>query len=409
VPQATVLPSPTLPTDAPPQSPPQSPPSRRPGAAERRAPRLAALDGLRLVAALSVAVYHYTVSWRIDGVRPPEYFLPTASHVTIYGFLGVELFFLISGFVICMSSWGRRLGDFFRSRVSRLYPAYWACVLITAATVTLVPITGGLPVSGQPRLIDIAVNLTMVQEPIGVPSVDTVYWTLFVELRFYLLFAIVVGPGLTYRRAVYFCAVWMIVAVIGPSLGSPWINAIAITTYAPYFIAGIAMYLIHRFGATPLLAGIVGFCWLVSLQRVDLRMSDIHPGFPVPSWPGAAVVTAAYAVMLAVALGWTDRIRWRWLSLAGAITYPLYLLHQRIGYVTMRTAYENTTAPVWSLVAGTLAAVIVLAWLVYRLVEVPLGPRIRAALQRRPADVRVVAVDRARQPATGPAAGDPGT
>jgi len=75
----------------------------------------------------------------------------------------------------------------------------------------------------------------------------------------------------------------------------------------------------------------------------------------------------------------------------------------------MRTAYENTTAPVWSLVAGTLVVVIVLAWLVYRLVEVPLGPRIRAALQRGPADVRVVAVDRARQPATGPAADDPGT
>jgi len=86
--------------------------------------RLAALDGLRLVAALAVAGYHYTVAWRIDGTHLPQYFLPHAVHVTVYGFLGVELFFLISGFVICMSAWGRPLGAYFTSRVSRLYPAY---------------------------------------------------------------------------------------------------------------------------------------------------------------------------------------------------------------------------------------------------------------------------------------------
>src|SRR3712207_7473811 len=50
--------------------------------------------------------------------------------------------------------------------------------------------------------------------------------------------------------------------------------------------AGIAMYLIHRFGPTALLFGIVGMAWLVSLERVGDRMADIHPGFPVPAWPG---------------------------------------------------------------------------------------------------------------------------
>src|SRR5689334_24558957 len=77
-----------------------------------RTPRLFALDGLRLVCALAVAGYHFGDSWRLDGVHPPAYFLPGAAPVLIYGFLGVETFFLISGFVILMSGWGRTLREF---------------------------------------------------------------------------------------------------------------------------------------------------------------------------------------------------------------------------------------------------------------------------------------------------------
>ncbi|WIM95730.1 acyltransferase [Actinoplanes oblitus] len=359
-----------------------------PASGTRRPVRLATLDALRLVAALAVAAYHLTVSWRIDGHRQPEHFLPHVSHVTIYGFLGVELFFLISGFVICMSSWNRSLGDFFTSRVSRLYPAYWVCLLITAAVVTIAPITGGVPVTGSPGLLQIAANLTMLQEPMGIGSVDTVYWTLFVELRFYLLFAALAAFGLTYRRVVLFCAAWMTVAVISPMLGSKAIEVLAIPGYAPYFIAGVAAFLIHRFGRSPLLFGIVGMAWLISLQHVIGRVSDVNPGFPVPTWPGPVIITAAYAALLAIALGWTDRIRWAWLTTAGALTYPFYLLHQRIGYTVIRHTYEATRLPAAVLVPGAMLLTLGLAWLVYRLVEKPLAARMRAGLRQAFADLR---------------------
>lgn len=363
-------------------------------------PRLAALDGLRLIAALAVAVYHLSVSWRIDGQNPPQYFLPDFSRLAIYGFLGVELFFLISGFVICMSSWRRGLGDFFVSRVSRLYPAYWVCILITALVVGLFPVVGGVPVSGTPDLGEIAVNMTMLQEPLGVPMVDTVYWTLFVELRFYLLFAALVAFGLTYRRTVIFCAVWMAVAVIGPTVDSRIVTIVGIPEYAPYFIAGIASFLIYKFGRSPLLFAIIGFAWLVSVKRVDDRVSDVNPGFDVPTWPGIVVVTLSFAVVLVIALGWTDRIRWGWLTTAGVLTYPFYLLHQRIGYSFIRYTHEHTTLPAWLLITGAILLVLALAWLVHRYLEKPLTRWLRRVLRQAIADVRQISATEAATPTT---------
>ncbi|MDT5041438.1 MAG: hypothetical protein QOE51_2423, partial [Actinoplanes sp.] len=332
-------------------------------------PRLAALDGLRLIAALAVAVFHYTVAWRIDGSNLPEHFLPRTVHVSIYGFLGVELFFMISGFVICMSAWGRTLGDFFTSRVSRLYPAYWIAVLLTSAVALSGLVNNAGPATGRPTVLQILVNLTMLQQPLGVNGVDGVYWTLFTELRFYLMMALLLRAGFTYRRMVVFCCAWMTVAIFGPSMLNAQLNVLLITDYAPYFIAGITMYLIRRFGPSPLLYAMTGFAWLVSLQRVDDRLHHQNPGFVVPSWPGLVFITVSYAVLLLVALGRTDRITWRWLPIAGALTYPFYLLHQRIGYTILRTLYLHTGVPVWLLVAATIVLMLGISWLVHRFLE----------------------------------------
>jgi peptidoglycan/LPS O-acetylase OafA/YrhL len=209
-----------------------------------------------------------------------------------------------------------------------------------------------------------------------------VYWTLFVELRFYLLFAVVVWAGTTYRRVVLFCSVWLTVSVLAPTWHLPIVELVTIPAYAPYFVAGMAMYLIHRFGPTPLLHGIVGMAWLVAITRLGDRMADLHPGFTVPAWPGYVLVTLFFVVMLVIAHRRADRIQWRWLTVAGALTYPFYLLHQRIGYSLVRTAYRITGAPAWTLIISAMLVIGGLAWLVHRYVERPLAPMLRAALTR---------------------------
>ncbi|WP_412740834.1 acyltransferase family protein [Krasilnikovia sp. MM14-A1259] len=330
------------------------------------------------MAALAVAVHHYTAYWALDGVHTPAYFLPHASRVTIYGFLGVELFFMISGFAICMSSWGRTLRYFFASRASRLYPAYWTGVVLTTAVTFLLPISGHIPQRVPLSWAGIGVNFTILQEPLGVPAVDNVYWTLWAELRFYLLFAIVVARGVTYQRTVIFLLSWMLAACAATSLDVPLLKTITVGEFAGYFIAGVAMYLMHRFGPTPLLWAILGMTWWVNMHRLAERVGP-H-GFRIPLWPAVLIVSLGYVMLVLIALDAKGRPGWRWLTIAGALTYPFYLLHQRIGYTVIRYGYELTSLPVPVLIGATVVLMLVPAWLVHRYVERPLGPRMRKAL-----------------------------
>ncbi|MEV6967545.1 acyltransferase [Hamadaea sp. NPDC051192] len=354
-----------------------SPEDRRPA----NKPRLRVLDGLRLLAALAVVAWHLiaapTAGWAEAGVRD---FGPFAA-VAKYGWLGVELFFLISGFVICLSSWGRRVGDFAASRVMRLYPAYWLAVLASAAVLALF----GTREVTWPQT---AANLTMLQNPLGVADVDPSYWTLAVELRFYLLFAIVVALGVTYRRVVYFCVIWLAVSVFVS--GQPWLAWLISAENVPYFVAGMALFLVHRFGGTPLLWGIVTASWLIALYRVDSHVTAALGEHGPDEWiPAALIVTGFFALMSLIAAGFGSRISWPWLVTAGALTYPLYLLHQSLGVTVIGGLRGHV--PGWLILIALVAGLLGLAWLVHRYIERPV-----AAWLKRAAASSLVAMRTAR-------------
>jgi peptidoglycan/LPS O-acetylase OafA/YrhL len=345
--------------------------------------RLLALDGLRLVAALMVCLYHYagrggpvSGSWH----QTPADVFPTLGRAATYGCLGVQFFFVISGFVICMSSWGRTLGDFFRSRIARLYPAYWvALVLVTAAAVVL-------PVVVHPvRPDEFLVNLTMLQQPMGATRVLGVCWTLWVEVRFYALFALfVVLRGVTYRGVVLFCGVWTLAAVVCRTSGNELTDQLVMPDYAPFFVGGLALYLIHRFGGDLLLWGIVAVSWLLGQSNATrgLWHAGAQGDFHRDPWVIMAIVTLAFAAVAAVALGWTGRANWSWLVTAGALTYPFYLVHEHLGWFVIRVLHRGLGLPPWPTLLLTVLGMLLLAWLIHRFVEKPFGPRLKKALKR---------------------------
>ncbi|MFI8945299.1 acyltransferase family protein [Streptomyces sp. NPDC053750] len=338
--------------------------------------RLAALDGLRFLAALSVVLFHFVGqtpgSMQFIWGRPYQELFPEAHAYFAFGRLGVELFFLISGFVICMSAWGRTPRDFFISRVTRLYPMYWAAIVLSACVIYFVDTPFGHP---NPRIL--FANFTMLQIPLGVDSLDSVYWTLWPELCFYLTFSVVVWKGLTYQRVVIFCGVWTVAAVLAPSAGIPLLTLLVNPTSAPFFIAGIAFYLMYRYRPTPLLWGIVAMSWLLALHFVLAPHGGRNNWDTWSPWRGwlILVVTVFFLLIAAIALGWTSRIRGRWLTVAGTLTFPLYLLHDIIG-VTVLHHFGDRAHP-WVVVGVTTCGVIALSYVVQRFVERPVAQAAR--------------------------------
>ncbi|MFE9920354.1 acyltransferase family protein [Streptomyces sp. NPDC005774] len=359
--------------------------------------RLRALDGLRLVAALMVAAYHYggrggdvTTAW---GSSPKDQF-PTLHEYFAYGCLGVQIFFVISGFVICMSGWGRPLRSFFASRASRLLPAYWAAVILVTAVFAL-PVVVYEAVSPS----DALVNLTMLQQPLGADRVLGVCWTLWVEIRFYALFALfVVMPGASRQRVILFCAVWTMAAAIGDAANEPLLDLVLMPEYAPFFIGGIGLYLVHRdrkdaspssrlrsSRGDPTAWGIVGVSWLIGQRYAvqDLWHAPSADAFSNRSSFGIIlIVTLGFTAVAAIALGRLSWADWRWLTVAGALTYPFYLVHEHLGWVVIHGLHRGLGIGSAETFALTIAAMLLLAWLLNRYVEETLTPKIRAALSR---------------------------
>jgi len=333
--------------------------------------RLAELDLLRFLAALAVLAFHYLVAYAsVWGDRPAELF-PALAPIAGLGILGVELFFVISGFVILMTVWGRGLGAFARSRLVRLYPAYWLSLIAVAA---LYGLTGVKALDPKLSTGGYLVNATMLQRLFKVGDASGVYWSLWAELRFYFLITILVVAGVTYGRVLAFCGVWLVAALGAELLGDPVLNEILMPRYAPYFVAGMSLYLVHRRGSAWLpwiyVVASYGMSLHAALERVHGRIE--RAGFrnmPVTDTSVIITVTLIYVVMALVALG-VLRMRSRpALTALGATTYPLYLFHSVIAAALI--PLMTGALPPWATALVTTAAALVISYAVHVAAERP--------------------------------------
>lgn len=340
-----------------------------------RTARFRELDGLRGIAAFVVVLYHYTVQH--SAFFPED---PASSMVLPWGKYGVQLFFLVSGFVILMTAWrARRPSDFVISRVSRLYPPYWLSLVFVVAVMAVFPIRG-FPTDWDVVLV----NLTMVQRWLMVPNVVDVYWTLGVEMQFYvviLLLLLLTRCRLSIRviltAAVLWAAVsWAVVLVAftqttsNPQLDPTWVkllNNATIAEYGPLFIMGMVMFLVRT--------GHLNSWW-----ALPVTLSTVANGALLRGWEHGALTAAVCIVFVIVVLRERTRfLLWKPVQWYGKISYSLYIVHSVPGYLIIHFGWPFLGREGAMVLA--IVAVSVLSWLCWKFGEQVLGSQAKRGLQ----------------------------
>lgn len=328
--------------------------------------RLRELDALRGVAAVSVMAYHYTTyySTHIDpGSRPP--------FDVAWGRYGVNLFFVISGYVITASA---RTSTppltFALHRAIRLYPTYVAAVVVAASFAHWGPLPGW-----DLGLVEVMANLTMLQRHFGIPSVDGVYWTLAVECLFYAgVAALLASRSWARPRRDAAMVAWTVASLawaVGPLADDQaWVDrpVALLLRYGPLFVAGMLL----KDGPGPtastrvasILAGTIG------LAALGASTPATEIGFDL----------GAIALVAVAARGGPRALRWRPAVAVGEASYVLYLFHSVPGLVVLYRLRQRM--PSGLAIATVSAAVLAFSLVAHRRVEAPVQRWCRTALGR---------------------------
>jgi peptidoglycan/LPS O-acetylase OafA/YrhL len=321
---------------------------------------------LRLVAVAAVIFYHYGF-WGPTSRGVSEVELPALAPFAQYGFLGVPIFFAISGFVIAYSAEGRTPTGFAIARFSRIYPTFVFCMTVTF----LVTLAFGPPrfqVTGMQWLA----NLAVAAPALGQPYVDTSYWSLVIEIIFYGWVTVLMALGLFPRRLDIIILVWLALTFANElTIDAPIFEKIFIADDSGFFIVGLLIYDYFRgrrdgmlYSLAGLAAGTAIFQGVHKLERLG-----VHSGSMFDKRVVAAICVIAMAAIFAATRIRRIPLPARLTLAAGGITYPLYLLHMQIGYVLLTATAPARYAGFWS--AVIIAATAVLAWATWRLVDRP--------------------------------------
>jgi peptidoglycan/LPS O-acetylase OafA/YrhL len=322
----------------------------QPGSSER----FVFLDGLRGLSAALVMLYHfYTRAPFYDSLRN---FWPRPFHSIFHnGWIGVQIFFVISGFVIAHSVGQSRVtlgycANFVLRRQIRLDPCYWATILAAIAIAAYDVFVRHDPEASLPSLGDLLAHVLYVYKLFEYPGIVDVFWSLCHEVQFYLFFISLValaqwsGPFVSLGiKAESASTIFLIVAVTGLlSAQFAWSNAIRHEGLAAetwwLFSLGVAAQQFHA-RRQPIWRVAAFFAFMTLYVAYYGRLARV------------SALASAYLIVVASAAGGLPR----WLRLSpiqylGRISYSLYLIHQLVGlrFVQWAGAWQPSS-PAWGL------------------------------------------------------------
>jgi len=332
------------------------------GRSERR--HLYTLDSLRGFAALSVCLDHLTA----EGI--PRFRWEAARWLFSWGWAGIDVFFVISGFIIPYTMMRdhyrlRDYGRFVGRRLLRVGPPSWIVALASVAAfyaLDFIRGTGPYWSAGMslPRLLH---NLAYTIPFTHYAWINLIFWTLAVEFQFYLLIGLVFPLVFSGRWG--FLAAALAVACLQDA---PWPPGLIFMNQAPLFLIGGATLAHHEgwFGKR---------AYLVLLAVLVLL-----------AWRQVGPLAAAFGFATALAIAFV-RTRNPLGGFLGRISYSLYLVHPLVGAGTalllMRLIRPESPPAKLLIIAAAVAVSLVGAWLFHRTVETHFVRMAKRAFGRR--------------------------
>lgn len=316
---------------------------------------------LRFLAAFAVVAFH---AW---GVAPEGYKVPdsTIAFVLSHGGHGVDLFFVISGFIIFYATHRATLtaGAFLRRRVERIVPLYWLVTLAVTLLGLTLPDVFGTP--GWLTLRHILKSLAFTSFSDGEMPVVYVGWSLEFEMYFYLAAALLMALTKNVWRNIVVLFSALVIAGQGPGV------ATAMGPYAFFadplileFVLGVIVGMAFVNGRVewPVLAAAV--CAIGVVLTVDPSSRVITSGIP----SACLVAAAAFASRKRVAHSWFERV----LARLGDASYSIYLAQvNTVWFATMALVALIPGIPPLLLVLAVSAIVTALGLALNILIERP--------------------------------------
>jgi peptidoglycan/LPS O-acetylase OafA/YrhL len=288
--------------------------------------RLELLDYGRFFAAIIVVLFHYTFNGIVNGKIDSLDHIDSLIEFTKYGYLGVELFFMISGFVIFNSAKNRTPAQFAVSRAIRLYPSYWFAVIFTSIFAWY---WGGDLMSVNPN--QIIMNFTLLQNYLNIAHVDGVYWTLVYEIKFYALVFFLLIIGLQKHLNLLFL-LWPIAMLIALIIGHddlPYLGG-----YFYYFSAGALFALLKIDKSLKIILSIIisfGLGLFYSTEQALLKSESM--GVVFSEYVVGGIIVSFFVFFIYMNTKKAQLLTLPLSNTLGALTYPVYLIHAHFGYM----------------------------------------------------------------------------
>lgn len=333
------------------------------------------LDALRGIAALLVVFFHYTMN------------RPESELGFKLGTTGVDLFFIISGFVIYMSI--NRVNSsthFIINRVSRLYPTYWTCVTITYLLIIIFPsfLNRETPL---PNFHAYLGNMTMFQYYLRITDIDGPYWTMIIEMIFYIGILILFHFKMLRYLNIIGIVSSILLIILTTFFGhyiflQKIMNWIPLLQFIPLFFAGTIFHKIYVQKTINLKYFAILLICLISQISLFNYAGRAHTFIQLNEY--AMMLIIYFILFTFFVIGKLKFIVSRWTLFLGEISFALYLIHQYIS-VNILIPYLTTNLKInfWISAFGIcLPIVLSIASIITYFIEIPGRKLMREKLSR---------------------------